>query len=80
MTRQTIGSRKTKTPLDDQPFRWQAAGEDRIQIFWEGRVVTTVSGKAGLKLKHKLEQADELETQHLLARATGNFRRGNERG
>lgn len=71
--------RKGDTPLDEQPFRWQAAGEDRVRITWQGRVVTTVAGKAGQRLLRKLMQADELETQHLLARATGNFRRGNER-
>jgi hypothetical protein len=42
-------------------------------------VVTTLRGAAAERLIGKLHGADEDEAQHLLARATGNYKRGNER-
>ena len=46
-----------------------------------GRVVTTVGDARAERLLRALEAADgdEDEIQQLLARATGNYRRGNER-
>jgi hypothetical protein len=42
-------------------------------------VVTTVAGAEARKLIEQLDRSDRRETQHLLARATGNFKHGNER-
>jgi hypothetical protein len=60
------------------PFRYTIAKGDRVLIEWEGRTVTVVSGTAGAALAEKLLGADADRTQQLLARATGNFKRGNE--
>lgn len=46
-------------------------------VSWQGRLVTTVVGKPAARLIERLERADRHEAQHLLARATGNFRRGS---
>jgi uncharacterized protein (DUF2252 family) len=61
------------------PFQYTIAKGDRVLIEWEGRTVTVVSGAAGTALAVKLQRADAERTQQLLARATGNFKRGNER-
>ena len=42
--------------------------------------MTTVGGRDAGKLAAALQRADDLTTQHLLARITGNYKRGNERG
>jgi hypothetical protein len=42
-------------------------------------VVTTLAGRAALKHPTQLERAGPERVQFLLARATGNFKRGNER-
>jgi hypothetical protein len=43
--------------------------------------VTTVAGAAATRLTASLDAADDEEqVQQLLARATGNFKRGTERG
>jgi hypothetical protein len=48
-------------------------------IFWRGREVKTMRGAPAAALLHKLDAADEDEQQALLARATGNFKRGTDR-
>ena len=60
-------------------FDWQATQDGRVRITWRGRVVTTLAGAAAARFVHQAESADEETVQGLLARATGNFKRGNER-
>lgn len=65
--------------LAADPFDWQVTKAGTVLVFRGGRQVVTVGGKAGLKLATQLESVDEAAAQQLLARATGNYRRGNER-
>jgi hypothetical protein len=60
-------------------FGWQATKDGRVRITWRGRVVTTLAGAAAARFVRQAEGADEEAVQGLLARATGNFKRGNER-
>ena len=54
--------------------------DERVLVTWEGRRVVTVAGAPGRRLAGRLASApDEDARQLLLARATGNFKRGNER-
>ena len=50
-----------------------------VAIARDGRVVTVVRGLAAERLTARLTSASDEQVQHLLARATGNYRRGNER-
>lgn len=61
------------------PFDWRVTKAGTVLVSRGGRQVVTVGGKAGLKLAAQLEGADNAAAQQLLARATGNYRRGNER-
>jgi hypothetical protein len=65
--------------LAEDPFDHQVTASGQVRISRGGRVVVTVAGRAAGKLAARLATADEVATQHLLARATGNYRRGNER-
>ncbi|HVD70509.1 MAG TPA: hypothetical protein VNG34_06625 [Actinomycetota bacterium] len=65
--------------LDDRPFSYRVTKDRRVLASYRGRQVTVVAGKAAERLIAALETADEDATQHLLARVTGNFKRGNER-
>jgi hypothetical protein len=66
---------------DEAPFRFTVTKDGRVRISWRSRVVTTVAGAAAARLTASLDTADDEEQiQQLLARATGNFKRGNERG
>ncbi len=65
--------------LEDNPFDWRVTKDGQVLVSRAGRVVTTVRGEAASRLVGKLSRAGEDETQQLLARATGNYKRGNER-
>jgi hypothetical protein len=67
-------------PLEDDPFAWRATKDGQVLISRGGRPVTAVRGRAAAALLGRLERAGEDDAQQLLARATGNYRRGNERG
>lgn len=60
-------------------FEWSVRKNGDVAIRHHGREVTIVRGAAAARLVTKLDAAADDETQHLLARATGNYRRGNER-
>jgi hypothetical protein len=66
-------------PLADDPFAFRLTKDGRIHIDRGGRTVAVVAGKAAATLASKLEAADPSVAQQLLARASGNYRRGNER-
>ncbi|MDJ0769274.1 MAG: hypothetical protein QNJ12_10790 [Ilumatobacter sp.] len=49
-------------------------------ITHHGRRASVLRGRAAERLLERLGRAaDEAQQQHVLARATGNYRRGNER-
>lgn len=50
-----------------------------MTIWHHGRAVTVIKQRDALKLSEKLNRADEIEQQRLLAAATGNYKRGNEK-
>jgi hypothetical protein len=60
-------------------FAWASTKDGRVRISWRGRVVTTLAGGPAARFLKQVEGADEEAEQLLMARATGNFKRGNER-
>ncbi len=65
--------------LANEPFRFQAAKGDRVLLYYQERHVVTLAGSAARRF---LERANHLEgkpLQLLMAKATKNFKRGNER-
>ena len=66
--------------LEDDPFTAQVTQGGQVRVARGGRVVVTVGGTQAARLIAALDAApDEAACQQLLARATGNYRRGNER-
>ncbi len=61
------------------PFAYRLAQDGRVLISWRGKLVVTVAGPAAAKLRARLDGADPEAVQLALAKATGNFKRGNER-
>ena len=54
--------------------------DDRVLVTREGRTVAVLSGSPAERLALGLSSADDDDArQLLLARATGNYKRGNER-
>ncbi|TPW72976.1 hypothetical protein [Schumannella sp. 10F1B-5-1] len=65
--------------LAADPFSWQVTRAGVVRILRGGREVVVVGGPRAERLRAQLDRASEQEAQQLLARATGNYRRGNER-
>ena len=57
-------------------FSYQASKDDTVRISWNGRVVTTLRGPDAAASSTRPPRGDE---QLVMAKATGNFKRGNER-
>ena len=65
--------------LEDRPFSYRITKDRRVLVSYRARQVTVVAGPSAQRLIAALERADDEATQHVLARVTGNFKRGNER-
>ena len=63
----------------DLGFDWRAYRSGELAISRHGRVVSRMRGSAADKAVLQLEALDHSGQQQLLARLTGNYRRGNER-
>lgn len=69
--------------LADDPFDWQVTKDGRVLVSRGGRRIVVVAGDRARKLSAGLDAAlarqDPAAAQQLLARVTGNYKRGNER-
>jgi hypothetical protein len=66
--------------LAADPYAWQVTAAGAVRVFRGGRLVATVGGRRAARLAAQLHDADDAAAQQLLARATGHYRHGNERG
>ena len=64
--------------LANDPFSYRLTKSGEVHVTRGGRAVTVVRGRAAERLAERLG-ADPHRDQQLLARATGNYRRGTER-
>ncbi|MEA2123792.1 MAG: hypothetical protein QOI80_574 [Solirubrobacteraceae bacterium] len=60
-------------------FSWTQTKDGGVRIAFRGKVVTTLAGDAAARFVARADGAADTVQQHLMARATGNFKRGNER-
>ena len=68
-----------RNALDEEPFKFQLFKGNKIQIYWNGKPVLMLKGSAARDLMKKLERSEGKEVQLVLAKITGNFKRGNEK-
>ena len=74
------GDADARGQLASEPFAWRTIKDGTVFVTHEGRTAATVRGDAALSLLAKLRDARDARTEQLvLARVTGNFKRGNER-
>jgi hypothetical protein len=67
-----IGKRKR---LEKEVFTYRVTKNNTVFIDYNGRQVTTLKGKEAEKILNKINH----EVQLILAKVTGNFKRGNEK-
>jgi hypothetical protein len=65
--------------FDAELFDWRTTADSKVLVSRGGKQVVVVAGARGAELAAQLETADDEEAQQLLARATGNYKRGNEK-
>ncbi|HRE47759.1 MAG TPA: hypothetical protein PLD47_08540 [Aggregatilineales bacterium] len=65
--------------VDDEVFSYQTLKDGRVLISWHSRLVVTLKGEKAKKFLTRMEDADPTAAQLIMAKATGNFKRGNER-
>ncbi len=65
--------------LDDEIFSYRALKDGKVLIYWHEKHVTTLPGKAAEKFIAKIAGLDGKDAQLFMAKATGNFKHGNER-
>jgi hypothetical protein len=65
--------------LEGAPFSYRSAKDGTVFLEYGGRVVKTLSGHAALRFLSAVENLEGAEMQLLMAKLTGNFKRGNER-
>jgi hypothetical protein len=64
--------------LEEEPFTVKAT-RDKVLVEFRGRLVRTLVGRDADEVRRAIDAGDEAALQLLVARKTGNFKRGNER-
>ena len=64
---------------DDLGFTWQAKKDGSVIVHHHGRLAATLRGQAAAEFLDEVLGADLGSQQQLMARLTGNYKRGNER-
>ncbi|WP_044639892.1 hypothetical protein [Risungbinella massiliensis] len=66
--------------LAGEMFRYTVTKNQTVLLYWYEKQVKTLKGTEATKFLAKMDQAsDESERQLIMAKVTGNFKRGNER-
>ena len=65
--------------LDEEVFTYRITKDKKVFISCEGKHVTTLSGKQADKFISKIAGMEGKDAQLIMAKVTGNFKRGNER-
>ncbi|MDR2183699.1 MAG: hypothetical protein LBE55_05950 [Clostridiales bacterium] len=65
--------------LDEEIFTYRITKDKKVFISYEGKQVTALSGSKAGKFISDIAGANGKEAQLIMAKATGNFKRGNER-
>ncbi|CAD5898426.1 hypothetical protein [Carnobacterium maltaromaticum] len=65
--------------VSNKTFTWRAAKDQKIFISYNEKQIMIIKGAKAKKLLKDLSESDAETEQYLLARITGNFKRGNEK-
>jgi hypothetical protein len=70
---------KSEPGSQDLGFSYRARRNGELEILHHGRLASTLRGNNADDFLAEVEAADEEDAQQLMARITGNYKRGNER-
>ena len=64
---------------DDLGFSFRSTKDGDVAILRDGAAVTLLRGDSGKSFLAEMREASFADQQQLMARITGNYKRGNER-
>lgn len=73
------GAADERSRLVADPYDYRVTKQGAVIVSRGGRPVMTVGGHVAARFVAALQRADDAQVQHLLARASGNSPRGDER-
>jgi hypothetical protein len=65
--------------LEEEIFSYQKSKDDNVFIYWYNQQVMILKNKMAHKFIKQIEGLDNNEKQLVMAKITGNFKRGNVR-
>lgn len=65
--------------LEEEVFKYKVSKDKKVFISWYGKQVTILNGRKSEEFVKKIENADFNNRQLIMAKVTGNFKRGNEK-
>jgi hypothetical protein len=68
-----------RNKLAEEPFDYDITKDNRVLLYWQGKLIKTLAGKQAQKFISQIEGLNGQEAQLILAKVTGNFKRGNEK-
>ncbi|WP_226526897.1 hypothetical protein [Metabacillus niabensis] len=75
-----MGEIDKRNHLDETPFSYRVNKDKTIFLEYYGKQVKILKGKEAEKFLRKVTEAEnEKDVQLVMAKITGNFKRGNER-
>lgn len=75
-----LGNIDKRGVLNNEIFTFKLSKDNKVFISYEGKQVTILKGKKAESFITKIRQTNSAkEAQLIMAKATGNFKRGNEK-
>ncbi|MGN7454572.1 hypothetical protein ACTHPH_07140 [Paenibacillus pasadenensis] len=65
--------------LNEEIFTYKRTKNNGIFLYWNGKHVKTLAGKASDRFLSAIAGQDHKGTQLVMAKLTGNFKHGNEK-
>lgn len=66
--------------LDEEPFDYEVHKDEKVHLYWEGKMVKIIKDAEAKKFLARMASAADMKEQQLImAKLTGNFKRGNEK-
>ncbi len=74
-----MGDIDKRNRFAEEVFSYKEGKDNRVFIYWQGKQVMILKDKRAKKFINKVTGLADREAQLLMAKITGNFKRGNER-
>ena len=74
-----MGEMDRRHVLEDDVFTYRVGKDDKVFIYWRDKQIKIMKGEEAQRFFGMIADLNQKEAQLVMAKATGNFKRGNER-